>query len=305
MSVIDRGLNPKFLWPGINDTWGTSYTYPQKYYSQCLNVVNSEKAYEEYVQVTGFPTIGVKPSGSPVTFKTESQGFIARITNSTYAGGFAVTLEERMDNLYPKMANQRTARLARSLVDAQENSAAGLFNRAFTAGFVGADGVVLGSSAHLNYTGGTYQNRPTTDQDLSRKALEDLCILIERATDDTGKVIGLKPHKLVVPPNEKFNADRILMSGSEPDTANNAINPIRRMGLFPGGYVSNPFITLLHSYFVLTEGHGANGLIFQERMEPETEWDNDFTTKNMLFTVMARWGVGWDDPRAVYCVNRA
>ncbi len=154
------------------------------------------------------------------------------------------------------------------------------------------------STLHINVNGGTWQNEPTNATDLSEVALEDLIILMMQATDDRGLQMALRPRCLIVHPNEWFNAHRILGSTLQNDTANNAVNVLRSQSLLPEGIVVNHWLTDTDQWFVKTDC--PYGLMFVERMKPSFENDNDFSTKNQLYSGVMRFSSGWVDPRGVY-----
>src|SRR5512135_3004175 len=109
--VINTGSLPKLLWPGLKDVWGMGYNQHEKVYTKMFDTVRSDKAYEEYVMATGFALGQVKPQGQSIAYDSQQQGWVTRLTNTTYALGYIVTMEEMEDNLYEKIAKQRTRAL--------------------------------------------------------------------------------------------------------------------------------------------------------------------------------------------------
>jgi hypothetical protein len=112
--------------------------------------------------------------------------------------------------------------------------------------------VCLPRPAHPTASG-NQSNVLATAADLSEASLEDLCVQIAGATDDRGLKIALMPRKLVIPYQSMFEATRILKSLGQNDTANNAVNAIRSMGLFPEGATVNHYLTDTDAFFVRTD----------------------------------------------------
>ena len=164
--VITTGSLPKLLWPGLQELFGVSYNQHPKTYPMLFDTVMSDKAYEEYVQVTGFGAGQFKPQGTSIAYDSQQQGFTTRLTNSAYALGYMVTQEEIEDNLYPKIAKSRTRSLAFSMLQCQEIVGHSVYNNVTTSGYVGGDGVTLGSTAHPNVSGGTFSNILSPGADL-------------------------------------------------------------------------------------------------------------------------------------------
>src|SRR3954471_16521340 len=193
MALITTGSLPKLNWPGLKTLFGIDYDQHPKTYTSLFETVSSDKNWEEYQQVTGFPIGQVKPQGQSIAYAGQYQAYTTRLINQTYALGYIVTMEERMDNLYPKIANGRTKSLAFSMVQAREVNAHLIYNRAFTSGYTGGDGVVLGSTAHPLQAGGTYANRPVAGSPLSEASIEDACISIMGFVDDNSLLINVSP----------------------------------------------------------------------------------------------------------------
>jgi hypothetical protein len=302
--VITTGSSLKFLWPGLKGIWGRQYKEWKPQYTDLFNKVDSDKNYEEYVSVTGFGLGLVKSQGGSVQYDSESQGWIARGTNITYGLGYIVTMEEQADNLYAAVAKRRTAMLGWSMRQAKEQNGALVYNRAFTAGFVGADGVTLASTAHPNISGGSFANTPAVSADLSEASLEDAMINIFGFQNDRGLFCQVIPKCLIVPRQEWFNANRILKSVYQAGTANNDLNILRATNALPDGIKMNVYLTAPHAWFVRNDvDGGGTGMIFQERTAIQFEQDNDFDTRNFKAMAWERYCFLWDDPRALWAVN--
>jgi hypothetical protein len=302
MAVITTGSLPKLNWPGLKTLFGIAYNKHPKVYTSLFETVDSDKAWEEYQQVTGFPIGQLKPQGQSVSYAGQYQSYTTRLVNATYALGFIVTMEERQDNLYDKVSKGRTVSLAFSMEQAREVNAHLIYNRAFTSGYTGGDGVTLASTAHPLQAGGTYANRPVAGSPLSEASIEDAIITIMGFVDDNSLLINVKPKTLVVPRQETFNAIRITKSMYQPGTANNDINAIMESNALPGGTVTSVYLTSAHAWFLRTDAGGdGHGMIFQERMAPEFMEDNDFDTKNEKAATVERYSMGWDDARGLWC----
>ena len=301
--VINTGSHPKLLWPGIKGIWGRVYDSWPTEYTDLFNTVSSDKAYEEYVQITRFGLAQVKPQGAPLAYTSEFQGATTRLTNVAYAQGYAVTIEEIRDDLYEKVSRTRASSNAEAMRQTKEYVCANTYNRAFTAGYVGGDGVVLCSTAHPLVLGGTMANTPTVAADLSEVSLEDALIGMMGMQDDNGLTVRLMPESLHVSRYEIFNAQRILKSIQQSGTANNDINAIRSLGLLPKGAMVNHYFTSPHAWFVRSRSLPEVGMIYQERDKIEFDSDNDFSTKNALASAYERYAVGWADWRYVWGVN--
>jgi hypothetical protein len=302
--LITTGSLPKLLWPGLYDLWGRFYNKYEKIYPKLFNTTYSDKAWEEYQEVTGFTFGQVKPQGQSMAYDSVVQGFTTRLVNTTYALGYIVTMEEIQDNLYPKESKSRTTANSFSMLQAKEQNLHLIYNRAFNSTYTGADGQPLCSTAHVWVTGGTYANKPTVDADLSEASLEDALISIRGYTDAKGLFMNVKAISLIVPRQELYNAIRLTKSIYQPGTANNDINATKWVTAVPEGFIESVYLTAPHAWFLRTDAAGdGHGLIYQERMAPEFAQDNDFDTKNFKAGTVERYAGGWDNPHAIFGVN--
>lgn len=297
--VINTGSHPKLLWPGVHETWGQVYDQHPTEYTDLYEVLTSSRAYEQDVQITGFGLAPVKPQGASVAYDSESQGWITTYAHIAYALGFIVTFEELQDNLYKEVATRRAQANAFSCNQTIENVGAFLYNNAFTSTFFTTpDGQPLISTAHVNAISGTFSNRLATPADLSEASLEDIGIQIMQATMDRGLRISIMPRSLHIAPNEWYNANRILESVLQNNTANNAINVLKATNTFPEGIKMNHYFTDPDAWFVRT--NIPNGMRMFWRNRPQFAQDNDFDTKNAKAATYFRFSVGCTDPRGIY-----
>lgn len=300
--VITTGAHPKALWPGIHAWWGQLYAGHPTEYTDLYDVDDSDKAYEEDVQVTGFGLAPVKPEGAPVTYDYEIQGWVARYTHIAYALGYKVTYEELRDNLYEVVSRRRAGANAFSINQTIENVAAAIYNDAFTGAlYTSPDGQPLISAAHVNATGGTFSNSLTPAADLMEVSLEDICIQAMGLQTDRGLLISIMPQSLHVSRQEWFNANRILGSVLQSDTSTNNINVLKATNAFPKGIKMNHYFTAAHPWFVRT--NCPNGMTFFWRDRPMFDQDNDFDTKNAKAATYMRFSMGNTDPRAILGSN--
>jgi hypothetical protein len=295
MAVINSGSHPKALWPGVKNWWGLQYKKHDPIWPKLFKKMSSTQAYEEDVEDTGFGLLSVKPEGQAITYDSAQQGTVSRYSHVTYASGYIVTMEQLMNNLYNKISFKSVERLAKALYDTEETVHANVFNRAFNAAYTGGDGVSLISTAHPTASG-NQSNALTTAADLSESAIEDLITQIKLAVNSRGLRISLKPRKLVIPSALWWDANRILQSTLQNDSANNAINVVK--GVFPEGIVESPYLTDTDAWFVITDN--TDGLTHYTRMEAEFDRDQDFDTRNAKAAVISMWSQGWSDFRGVF-----
>jgi hypothetical protein len=296
-SVITTGAHPKALWPGIHAWWGRQYAEHREQFPDLFAIQASDKAYEEDVEITGFGLAPVKSEGSAIIYDSEAQGTVSRYTHVAYALGYIVTYEELRDDLYEAVSKRRAQALAFSMRQTKENVAANVYNRAFSSSYTFGDGVSVINTAHPTLSG-NQSNQLTTAADLSEAAIEDLVIQIRNTTNARGLRISVLPESLIVPTSYEFEANRILKSVLQNDTANNAINVIRAMGTFPKGIKVNNYFTSTTAWFIRT--NVPNGMVLFNREVVSFDQDNDFDTKNAKAACYERYAVGVSDWRGLF-----
>lgn len=294
---IFTGSHPKAMWPGVKSWFGVGYGEHPEEFRDLFDIETSSQAWEEDVQMKGFGIMPVKEQGKSVTYSGQTQGYVSRYTHIAYALGFIVTYEEIKDNLYPKLAKSRAKALGFSKRQTKELVSANVYNRAHTSGYTGGDGSVMCVTSHAT-ADGTQANCLSTAADISEACLEDIWIMIAGATDDSGLKIGLQAQTLLVHRNDWFEANRIVKSTLQAETANNAINALRMTNAFPGGIKMNHYFDDSDSLFVRT--NCPDSMKMYMRDEYDLKKDDDFDTSNDKNKTYCRFSVGWSDWRGVY-----
>ena len=296
MGIITSGNHPKALWPGINKWWGRKYDEHATEYDKIFDIRDSNKSYEETVEVTGFGLAPVKTQGGSVSYDSESQGAISRFINVVYALGYIVTREEIEDNLYEEVSMTRAAALAFSMRQTKETVHANILNRAFNSSYTGGDGKELCATDHPTKSG-TQSNELAVAADLSEASVEDLLIQIMGTTNSKGLKINLMGECLIIPRQLFYEATRILKSVLQNDTANNAVNALKSANALPKGIVMNHYLTDPDAWFIKT--NCPEGMTSFQRRETEFTQDNDFDTENAKAKCTERYVPGWSDFRGI------
>lgn len=253
--------------------------------------------YHEEPVLYGFGAAPQVPDGMPVTYQSGGVLFIQRYVYQVWGLAFALTKVLVEDGDHIKIGKIYAEHLAQSLIETKELLCANILNRAFTAGFIGGDGVVLNSSAHP-IIGGTFSNLLTTPAALSQTSLEQMLIQIRNAVDNNGKRIRLTPTQIVTGPSNVFQAEVLLKSVLRAGSANNDINPVKSMGLLTKGQANMSRITSTTAWWVETDA--PQGLKLMMRRPLERSMEGEFNTDSMRYKSTERYIPGWTDPRGIY-----
>lgn len=295
-SIVSQSSEARLLQEGINAVATIEYKDYEMEYSKIFTVENSEKAYELDVSLSGTGLAALKPEGTQISYDGEKQDFVTTYTHAVYALGTIITMEAQMNNLYRDLIMKAGKMLKRSLVHTDEQLAANVINNGYDSGFALGDGLPLFSTAHLLGKGGSFSNRFTAFTPLSQAAVEDALIEIEDYRDGANLLIDAKGVSLHIPRQLRFTADRILASRFEPNSANNAVNPVA--SIFPQGYHVNHRFTSGTDWFIKTDVD--DGFKIFNRMDYTFDTDNDFGTSNYRHKGMFYKSYGVTDPRCCF-----
>jgi hypothetical protein len=297
MGIVNTGSIAKALQVGVNKWWGMGYDekLPLQL-TEIFDMETSDKSYEEDPQLIGTGLFPIKAEGAAVTYDTIRQGFIKRYSHLTYAMGIIFTYEMLSDAQYD-LGFKRARYLGFSQRQTQETIAGNILNRAFNSSYTGADAKELLATDHPNVSGGTFRNELATAADLSHASLEQALIDIDGFTDDRGLKIAVKPVRLIIPKELRFEAARILKSEKESGTANNDLNVIRTEVGLPS--TVNNYLEDTDAWFIKTNVmDGMKRIVREAAGAPVRE--NDFDTRNVKFACFFRESYGWTDPRGMF-----
>jgi len=302
--AISRAQLVKELEPGLNALFGLEY---KRYDNQSAEIYvseNSDRAFEEEVMLSGFGNAQVKGEGQGVSFDDAQETFTARYTHETIALAFAITEEAIEDNLYDRISSRYTKALARSMANAKQvKSVEPLINGLPTTdGFDSGDGVSLFNTSHTTLSG-SFKNTLSTQADLNETSLEQALIDISGMTDERGLKVAAKGVKMIVPPENQFNAERLMKSQGRVGTADNDINAINSLGMIPQGYRVNNYLTDTDAWYIITDV--PNGMKHFVRAALKTAMEGDFDTGNVRFKARERYSFGVSDPRGIFGVEGA
>lgn len=305
MAVQTSGSLAKLLQQGIRRVITSVHKQHPRIYSQMYYTVQSEKSFEEFISVSGYPLAQDKNEGGGITYVRQTQGFTTRVKPKTVALGTIVTLEEQEDNLYIN-ALKRTALLEMSFLQKMEYDGHALLANATNANYVYADGKALCATDHplIGLSGGTFSNLLATAAPLSEASVEDMLIQIGLGVNYDGFHVVYPTDKLIVQTSQKYNAARLYKTMAQPGTANNDVNALATSGDLPTLLVT-PYLPNANPWFVTTKlPDPEQGLILVNRKAPPDISQNDADTRNFKMNRVIRYMFAVvDTPFAIFMSN--
>lgn len=285
------------LFPGLRGIEGRYQQIPTQW-DKVFERGTSNMALERTSEMRFLGLAQIKTEGGAITFDNAAGDRYAYNQEHIELGlGYAITRKAIEDNLYKDQFDPSNLGLMESFAQTKEILGANVLNQATTydSSIVG-DGVALISTSHPIDTG-TWANRPSVDVALNEASLENAQTAIRYFPDIAGLRILAKGRLLIVPPQLKFTATRLLETELRPGTANNDVNALKWGNDYSEGFQVMDFLTSSTAWFVKTD---KKGLLYLERRRFDTDMQVDFTTQNLLVVATERYSFGYYNPRSIY-----
>lgn len=294
MSLIVVSNIRRSLKETLDTVWGDEFKGPMKWETMGFRVTSTSDNYIDDQEYAGTGTMPIKAQGAMMAIDSIQEGYSKRYNMDTFAIRMVVSEEALADCKYDK-AIDGARHIANSAKWTQEYEAANVFIRSFSSTYVGADLVSLCSASHLLPKGGTYSNTFSTPMSLSETAIEQMSINLAKLPSSNGLLASRMLKKIVVPQDLWFRASRVLKSEQQNDTANNAINVLKGMGI---EIAPNPYLTSATNWWGISDA--SNGLRWVWREKPKFREHNTEDTMTATYSGYMRFAVGWTDARGVY-----
>lgn len=244
--------------------------------------------------------LGVAPQmgeGGPVTYKSGGVVFNKTYVFKQFGIAFGLTKVLVEDGDHISIGRIYSQQMGQGMAETEETEAANVLNRAFNGAYLGGDGVSLCSASHP-IVGGTASNLLTTAAALSETSVESMLTQIRKAIDNDRKFVRITPRKLIVSPDNEWQAARITKSALSPGNGNNAINAVMNTNALPDGYQVVTRLTSPTAWWIKTTEQ--MGLQFITRRMAQKSMEGDFQTDTMRYKCTSRWDTGWTNWRTVW-----
>lgn len=292
MAVV-KSDTPRLLEAGLKTVFFEAYDAAIGDWERISTVVPSEQDSETYAWLGSVP--GMRE------FKDERMpaGLLEHeytIKNKTWEASIAVDRAAIEDDLYGqiKLRVQGLAREAKRHIDELVFS---MLGKGFTT--VCHDGQYFFDTDHSEGESGTQSNKGTAA--LSASALQSAITAMSKFKDDKGKLLGIIPDVLVVPPDLQWTALELLNSTYYPELIaagageqKLSTNPLKgRLDL-----IVSPYLTDTDNWFLLATKWVVKPVIFQSRVPVEfaaleSTSENGFMRDQFIYGVRARYNVGF------------
>jgi len=298
-----RGNFADVLDPSFRAIFDGMYAQLPQQMPSIFNVLSSTKSTEKDSAISGLSKMVETAEGEALTYEARDQGYDVTYTHDKYTLGDQITKEMWDDDQF-NVIKQIPANLARSAQRTTETAGADIFNFGFTAGgggsaaFTGGDALALFDDVHTSTSAGVavQSNIPaTTHKALTEDALEEAKVAMQNIRDAKGEKMLVQPSLIIGPPELEKEASILLKSSGRVGTTNNDINPFQDAFQF----LAWPWLSSTTAWFMLDKGLHKLNWFWREKTNLDGP-DYDFDTKNVRYSILGRWSVGFSDWRGAY-----
>lgn len=296
MPLTNRASFGDLLEPGFYKIFNDAFKEIPQLYPSLFNVADSSKQDERESAVTGFGQLLQVGEGAPIQYEDPVQMYDVTYQHVKFGLGFKITKEMYDDDLYNVM-NAKPRELGLAANRTEENSAANVFNRAFSTSYQGGDAKPLLSTTHPSSAGlASQSNASATSIVLSEANLEIGILALRNQKDDKGQKKAFQAKTLLVPvanPTRK-NAHIIVDAPMRSGTADNDPN------VYKGTLNVKEWIYLSSTtaWFLLDDQ--MQKLRWFWRQKPSFKQDELFDTDVAVYKVTERFSNGFSDWRGVW-----
>lgn len=214
----------------------------------------------------------MKSEGAAGTYTSAEERLLKTTTMIMLYAAFQISEEAIEDGKGMKLVNRYAPQTVDMINRSKEIIGAGIFNNGFTQ--LSWDQTAILGASHPLTLGGVQPNILATAAVLSKTSVQDLITVIDTCKNLSGINAAINPQKLIIHPSNKWVAEEITNSYFDPESANNAVNPIMTMGNLPQGFVTNRYLTNEDNWFIKTDA--TDGLVYYERTGIKTKSEDKF-----------------------------
>lgn len=282
--------------PILNEEFDGVYDQRADEYKQIFVEQNgTPRAYHEEPVLYGFNAAPLLPDGQAVTYDEGGVLYTKRYSYNVFGLAFALTKVLVEDGDHIRIGSIYSRHLAQSMMETIETDSANIINRAFNSSYQGGDLVALCSATHPVMGG--VQSNVLVPAALSQTSLEQALLTVRSAADSRGKKVRLTPKRLVVHPNNMYQAEVLLKSVLRAGTTNNDINPVKSMGALSEAVVLSRLTSTI-AWFVQNDIQDGLKILWRRKVTKAME--GDFETDSVRYKSTMRYGIGWTDWRDLY-----
>jgi len=281
---------------GIRAIWKEEST-DKAQWKEVYTIMSSDQRTEQDIVMKTLGPARMRAEGAAVEYDSFGEGYVNTITHKGIALGFIVTDFSVKDNLYKAQFSMEARELYASFNLRKEIWAMSIFNNSTNPDNPLGNGQTLLSTAQPTAVGTTFSNTLPIQSDLTEKSIEDIALVAWDMKKQNGEFQRSRLRKLLIPPALQFQAERLLKSSHQVDSANNTISALHSLRTVPEGYTINQYLNSNRSWFGLTTV--KTGFVHYQRDPIEFTTHTDPDTHNIKINAKERCSFYCRTPAAV------
>ncbi len=289
MPIVKSDI-PNLLEAGLRAVFFEAYESAVGDWKRIATVVPSEHDTEKYAWLGSVPKMRqFKDERVPAGLLEHNYS----IANKTWESSIAVDRAALEDDQYGQI-KLRVQSLADEARRHQDELVFSLLKDGFAT--LCYDGHYFFDTDHAEGESGTQSNKGTSP--LAASSLQAAITEMSKLKDDRGRIMGIVPDTLVVPPDLKWTAMELLESWYAPDTAADKSDGRRNVLRHSLDLIVSPYLTNGSDWFLLCTKRIIKPVIFQSRIPIEFaalegNSENGFMRDQYVYGVRARYNVGF------------
>lgn len=273
--ITDRELRKVFF---------HEYILQPKEYTQVAKEDPMDGAYDIEGEMAGLDQLNSMHEGGEIQFQDFVQGNSKTMRPKKFGLGVQITEEAIDDDLTGNM-KKAMQELGKAANYSEEIEFWDLFNNGFATTYhSGIDSKALFAGNHATLKGGGTIDNDGTDASLTVTSLQEGYTHFETLVNEVNIPIVAKPDLLIIPPQLRYKAEKLLLSEYDPENANMQYNTVGNRGL---QFMISHYLTSTTAWFMVSKS--LHDLRFRWRKKPAFESMTDFHTGNRLYKVTARY----------------
>ncbi|MGI6295478.1 MAG: Mu-like prophage major head subunit gpT family protein [Armatimonadota bacterium] len=287
---LTRSDMPRLLEDGLKTVFFEALDAAAGDYSRIATVIGSESDQEVY------SWLGAVPAIREFTDERMPLGLLEHdytIRNKTWESSIAIERAAIEDDKYGQI-KLRVVSLAREAKRHIDELVFGLLKDGFTGKCY--DGKAFFATDHAEGDSGTQSNKGTSA--LSANSLQSAITSMMKFRDDRGKLMGVTPDMLVVPPDLQWVAMELLESTYWPEEGSSTARAASNVLKGKLDLLVSPYLTDANDWFVLSTKGVVKPIILQNRTPVEfaaleADSESGFMRDEYVYGVRARYNTGY------------
>lgn len=274
-NAIDRDLRKVFF---------HEYDIQPKEYVEIAKMDPMDGAYDKEGEMAGLTQLLDRTEGSAIQFEDFEDGNTKEMTPKDFGLGVQITENMFDDDLTGHM-KKAIKELGKAANYSEELEFWDLLNNGFATTYhSGIDSKALFAADHTTIKSGDTIDNDGTDASLTVTSLQEALTYFETLVNEAGVPIVAKADLLVIPPALRYKAEKLLLSEYDPENANMQYNTVGTRGL---QFMVGHYLSSSTAWFVLSKE--LHDLRFRWRKKIQFQSENDFSTKNRLYSAHGRF----------------